>query len=414
MKKINNDILFKIAIILMPFENFYFAPSNGWATITPLIFVVYILFNFKYIIDCIKDYKKIICFFILSFFLSIINYFCVGANVGNTINAIISLGLGFVSLFSFSIYGKKNEKIDDVLKLLIISYSASLIIGIVEWITIKFNIKFIYYISEILSKRNYLQYNRVQFTYAEPSFIGMHLFGILLPIYFISKNKKILCLIIIYGLCSLIFNCSVRVILDIIIVATFCLVYYLIKNKKIKLLIILPLLLITSSFIAYNYNPRIKKIVNSGIYADGSLASRYFRINASVRGYIKNPINGIFGYGIGNSIIPLRQGYEEAKKEYKNSYMDEVTQLGDKTYNDDSVSYCIYIRFISEFGFILFVIAISYILKITIESNFKYKWLYLAVIAYIYIQFESYAFYSLWLFILVMIKTRKFKCEKNT
>ena len=41
-KKFNNDIIFLIGIFLLPFENFFFAPSFGWATVTPIIFAIYI------------------------------------------------------------------------------------------------------------------------------------------------------------------------------------------------------------------------------------------------------------------------------------------------------------------------------------------------------------------------------------
>ena len=39
-----SNVIFEIAIALLPFENFFFAPSSGWATITPIILALYILF----------------------------------------------------------------------------------------------------------------------------------------------------------------------------------------------------------------------------------------------------------------------------------------------------------------------------------------------------------------------------------
>ena len=46
-KTFNSDIIFYIAIFLLPFENFFFAPSSGWATITPIILAIYILLNLR-------------------------------------------------------------------------------------------------------------------------------------------------------------------------------------------------------------------------------------------------------------------------------------------------------------------------------------------------------------------------------
>lgn len=55
------DIIFKIGIFLLPFENFFFAPSSGWATISPLVFVIYILLIFKMAIKGIYKYRFIFC-----------------------------------------------------------------------------------------------------------------------------------------------------------------------------------------------------------------------------------------------------------------------------------------------------------------------------------------------------------------
>ena len=116
--KINNDIIFQIAIALLPFENFFFAPSAGWATVTPIILAIYLLFNFKLLIKEFVKFKKVVIFFIIGMILSAINYAFVGIHLKNLINALITLGLGFVSLFSFDIYYAKNKDIKDIVKIL--------------------------------------------------------------------------------------------------------------------------------------------------------------------------------------------------------------------------------------------------------------------------------------------------------
>lgn len=71
-KKFNNDIIFSIGIFLLPFENFFFAPSSGWATVTPIIFAIYILFNLdiRKMIEKAKDEKakkNILYFYVINF-----------------------------------------------------------------------------------------------------------------------------------------------------------------------------------------------------------------------------------------------------------------------------------------------------------------------------------------------------------
>lgn len=406
-KHFNNDIIFQIALALLPLENFFFAPSWGWATVTPIILSLYLLFNFKLLIKEFYKFRKFILFFATGMFITFVNYWYVGFEIKNTINALISVGLGFVSFFSFDIYYIKNKSINKIIKILLISYTVALFCGIVQYLAIKFNVKFIYNIFDIIFKRNYLNHNRVQYFFTEPSFIGMHLFGILLPIYLISKNRKLLYLIIAFCVSAFVFSSGVRILLDIGIVGIILLLGYLIRYKKSNYIFIIPLVAIIAITILYNNNSRIRQIVNDGIYADGSLASRYFRIQSSAYGYTHKPIHFLFGYGLGNSMLPLRDGYEEAIQTYRSSYVKEVIELGDPNYIDDSVSYCLYIRFISELGFIMLIIACAYIFKITKNSKFRCKYSYLLITLYLYLQFESYAFYSIWLFILIMLYTNK-------
>ena len=413
IEKIDSDIIFKIAVCLLPFENFFFAPSSGWATISPIILFIYILLNYKRTFECINRHKKILIFFLIGIILSFIDYIFVGCKLINIINTLIPLGLGFTVFYSFDIYYSKNKSINSLIKPIYIAYLISLIIGIIEFITISWNIDILYSLFDLIFKRNYLELNRVQYFFTEPSFIGMHLFGILLPIYFITKNKKIIYLIIAFSISAIVFSSGVRILLDICVVGFILLIYYLISKKKYKFLFSIPVVIILSLLFLYNNNYRVKQIIDNGIYADGSLATRYFRIQSSTYGYLEEPIQTVFGYGMGNSLIPLRNGYDKAIKTYKSDYLDEVVGLADKNFNDDSVSYCLYIRFISEFGLIMFIIAIMYLLKITKNSNLKYKYPYLLITLYLYLQFESYAFYSIWIFILVMYYTQKQKKIKE-
>lgn len=412
-QKINNDIIFQIAIALLPFENFFFAPSSGWATITPIIFALYLLLNFKLLLNEVKKHKNIVIFFIIGMMLSIINYFFVGIHIKNLINSLITLGLGFVSLFSFDIYYTKNKDINKIIKILLVSYTISLFFGILQYITIQFQIKALHEFFDFILKRNYVQYWRTQYFFTEPSFIGMHVFGILLPIYFISKNKKILILITTFCITAFLFAGGIKIFIDTCAVGIILFVRYLIKNKKYKYIIIIPIVIIIALTILYNTNERFQDILSKGIYGDGSLATRYFRIQSTVLGYTKKPANLLWGYGLGNSVIPLQDGYDEAILSYKSDYMDEVGGMNDPNLVDDSLSYCLYTRFITEFGLILFVIAMIYILKITKNSTFKYKYSYLLIILYLYLQFESYAFYSIWIYILVMLYTKKNENTNN-
>ena len=221
---------------------------------------------------------------------------------------------------------------------------------------------------------------------------------------------------VIFAFEAIAFNSGVRVIIDIAVVVTIYFFYLLLKHKQAKWIPLILLIFGLSFGYFYNNNIRVKKIIDAGIYADGSLASRYFRIQASVIGYTKTPAEALVGYGMGNSIKPLHLGYDEARELYTSDYLREVEALDNKAilFHDDSVAYSLYIRFISEYGLILALIGLTYLFIITKRSLLPQRWLYLIIILYIYVQFESLGFYSLWLFIVTMLFTSRTQISDQT
>ena len=409
-KWLNSELIFYLAIFFLPFENFFFAPSAGWAAITPVILALYIILNLKHVFKAILKLKSIIAFFIAAIILGSMTAFLNNVNVTDYLNSFVPLALGAVSLFSFYIFYQKKQDLSTVVNLVVISYAICLVIGLFEYIALEFdNSSFANWLSNFF-KRDYLTTNsRVQYFFTEPSFIGMHLFGILLPLYWLSRRKDLLFIIILLALSAIAFNSGVRVIVDIAVVALIYFGYILIKHKKALYIPLIALVLALGFSYVYNNNQRIQKIVNSGIYADGSLASRYFRVQSSIIGYSKTPGQALVGYGLGNSIIPIHLGYDEAYEKYESTFKREVDDLDKRstTFHDDSVAYSLYIRFISEFGLIMSIIAIIYLVKITKESVLPQRWLYFIIIMYIYVQFESLGFYAIWFFIVTMLFTKK-------
>lgn len=258
---------------------------------------------------------------------------------------------------------------------------------------------------------------RVQFTFTEPSFIGMHAYGVLLPIYLITKNKNLLYELIILVLLSLVFGSGLRILLDTMVVICIYLIDKFKNSKKVIMIFILaiPIIFISGKF-TYNYlydnNARFRNIINNGSNGDASAASRWFRIDASMNGYKNNLPHFIFGYGMGNSTLAIRDGYYDALLNYTNSFTSEVRRL-EYSY-DDNASYSMYIRLISEYGIIWTLLLLLFIGKLFINSKFKHRLLLLLVTAYLYVQFDSLGFYSLWLCILILYYTSKqFTYPKN-
>lgn len=381
------DKLILIGFFLMPFENFIFAPSYGWATITPIIFFLYIIMNFKLLYKSICRYSGAVILLLTGIGINIFNALLFSPlNPGmyflRAINAIISYGMGLVSLYAFDIYFlQKNNNIQKVEKIIIFSYYIALFFGV------------------------------VQFFFTEPSFIGMHLFGILLPVYLLGKNTKIRNLIFVFSAFSVIFGCGVKIILDIIIALAIIILYSINFRKARSVFTVIVLALILTASFSYVYHSssraseRLQKIIHEGVYADGSLASRWFRINASVEGYKTDLVHAAFGYGMGNSSLALEKGYQKAKSQYTNSFDKEVNDLEFATLNsNDNTTHCMYTRLITEYGFIIFSGMIFYWLKMYQSIKDK-KWkAFFMIMVYLYLQFDAYGFYTYWLFFIIYKK----------
>lgn len=381
------DKLILIGFFLMPFENFIFAPSYGWATITPIIFFLYIIMNFKLLYKSIYRYSGAIILLLTGIGINIFNALLFppqnpGMYFFRAVNAIISYGMGLVSLYAFDIYFlQKNNKIQKVEKIIIFSYYIALFFGV------------------------------VQFFFTEPSFIGMHLFGILLPVYLLGKNTKIRNLIFVFSAFSVIFGCGVKIILDIIIALAIIILYSINFRKARSVFTVIVLALILTASFSYVYHSssraseRLQKIIHEGVYADGSLASRWFRINASLEGYKTDLVHAAFGYGMGNSSLALEKGYQKAKSQYTNSFDKEVNDLEFATSNsNDNTTHCMYTRLITEYGFIIFSGMMFYWLKMY-QSIKDRKWkAFFMIMVYLYLQFDAYGFYTYWLFFIIYKK----------
>lgn len=411
------DKLFITACFLIPFENFFFAPSRGWAAIAPLFFFAYVIFNYKHALITMGKNIQLIGLLAGGFFITFINYFFMEAALGNLVDTMISVTLGMFFYMALDIYFiQKKRKIDTVVHVILIAYSLSIVIGLIQFVAIKISNPAMIEIIMSVEKRSYIGAGRVQFTFTEPSFIGMHMFGVLLPLYLLTKDKRIKRVIILYITLSIMMGCSVRIIVD---TAVYMMLYLFhkidIKKTKTMMRLFIMTFAGASCFLyVYNTNYRVRVIVNNGIYADGSLASRWFRINASLKGYEKNKVHTLFGYGYGNALVPLREGYSEAEAEYKSSYTREVRNLGDSKYTSDSVVYCMYIRIISELGFIVFVGIVLYFAKHRRKiSNGPFD-LYFWMVCYLYIQFDSYAFYALWILLSILKNADSIKEKKMT
>jgi hypothetical protein len=397
MKKISirysDDFLFYVGVLLIPFDNLFFAPSTGWAAISPIIFVLYLIRNYSRTYR-ILHFKSDIIIKILSLItICFFNYLIVGFEAKNVLSALMSLGCGLGFYLAMAVFYQKNgfKKNQFIVDLLFYAYTFSFIYGLLDY----FNIAGFANVARALSKRYYP--GRLQFTFTEPSFISMHLYGIIFPVLVYAKEKKmglnVTRLGILFGLfviTSVIFGSSSRFLLDTLFVTVVFLILFYRKNKLALAfsLLILPLVFIVGPTMLNEFlGTRINSIITNGIYSDPSLAARVFRINAILQGMIKDFRGTLFGYGFANTYIPFNQGYDIAILSVTTSYMVEINAIRGVV---TDTFFCLPLRFLAEFGIFGTIMLFSFFF------SKKNLWFFILFI-YLYLQFDSYAFYTMWI-----------------
>lgn len=324
--------------------------------------------------------------------------------------------IGIAIYFCFKHLICHYEKLYLARTIVIIAYSVSFVFGIIELIGIKFEVSIINEVVDFISLRSTYGEGRVQFSFTEPSFISVHLFGVLLPFYVITRDIKFLWLIILFLVVGIAGHAGVRLLVDSGLVLVVFLFYYnnFVKKPVFFLLCLIACVLIIFLGSEEFVNQRLKDILVDGIYADDSLAARFFRLNAIVNGYLDTPLRALFGYGIGQEVIPLKIGFDQALSVYLSDYMYEINYLQDVDSKVlPNVGGCFWIRIISEFGLIILFLILTKLFFIYIRLKSKLLKSTFLIVCIILVQFGSYAFYGMWIIAAYLNLTRFDKAKLN-
>lgn len=389
-----STVLFWLGLILIPFDNLPFAPSTGWATIAPFPFFIYVCVNLG-ALGRIRFRPAYGAVLLLIFALQTANLLRYGVHMGALVDALGTFVLGLFFFLALIIrYEDQKASFNEDATILYRAYLVAFIYGVI-WLCMAGGPIGEVGVFEHMEKR---YYTRLAFSFTEPSFIPMHVFGVLLLFtYFVSDRKlarKMIALGLAFVVLSILCNSSARAIVDAAVFGVLLLVRTtLVDSKRTARNAVLWALVIGACVVVIGSSTRIQSILAGGIGMDGSMASRTFRIECMVFGFLHDPIGMLFGYGPGNIIVPFQAGYDEALVLYKSDYLDEVTYLGAVTELDNM--YSMPFRLVSDFGLIISIGFLALIIwwakKRRIDPCVVIMTLWL------YVQFDSYAFYALWL-----------------
>lgn len=390
------SLIFYTGVFLIPFDNLAVAPSMGWAAVAPYIFglsafLALLLFPavFGRAVKLSGHVSAILL--ALLFIGSLTAYIAFGVDGRLVLMTALKVILGYSFLISIVVAKAVVPSWEmQAIRLLTFSYFFSLCIGLVQLSGVFLGINPLEGVFDFVFARYYP--DKVQFTFTEPSFASLHVFGVVVPFLLLgglsggsARLLRGVGLTILFV--SVLSGSSLRALFDTGLVAS---AFLLVLPARRKFYFILLMCAIGLGLIAFMPNRLAERLDNIGSaqqILDPSAAIRKFRVNAAVEGTFSSLPSALIGYGFGNSAKAMEIGFDEAYAQLPMSF-DEIDQL---KVQPDGLVYSMHGKLLAEHG-VVFYLAI---LLILLSRKHIFFWMLMLIV---YLQFDSYAFYAVWLY----------------
>lgn len=402
------DMVFYAAIAMLPIDGTRIGISLPyWTPISPWLFALYAVLNWRYLRDVFRRYLPFFLFPFVLIAVSTYGWSTIGIHPVQALTSFVSIVLGLCCLASLEIVvWKKRLSVRRMMTVLVATYWFAFVIGVIQFIALLVNPAWKnvqIYFGELLL-RPYV-WDRPQFLFAEPSYIGMHLFGVLLPTYWLTKDRRIGILVPVFAIGSSIMGAGTRIVLD-SLVALFVWLLVAVNFKSIRATMAFLSGLITlgaSGIVSLMVNPRLNSLVTHGLLSgDESMSSRIFHMLAPAWSWKHDLSHVLLGWGAGNISNAVRTGYVGARRWFDlhgGKSNSEIDKLSNPPVNTFTMS--AYVSFITEFGVLCFL---CLLLAIVVYTTIHHAWnrmtvCWLLLMAYLFVQFEAYSFYAVPLFL---------------
>lgn len=195
-----------------------------------------------------------------------------------------------------------------------------------QWLSIRLHAKPLTDYFSHLMYRQYISDNSVwgggrpQFLFAEPSYIGMHLFGILLPLMWLMRGrdriyaKRLRDLIVTYAVGAVLMQAGTRIVIDSVVALLIALVartdWHDGARRVRGMLQILGACAL--GLLGVLADSRLSAIAENGAEGDGSFFARIYQSLDPICGLLTHPWTLLTGYGAGNIINAVWAGAAKA------------------------------------------------------------------------------------------------------
>ena len=365
-----NVIWLLLGIALLPVDGTtlgLYAPF--WSPISPALFAVYCLCNWRQLHIVAVKYLPMFLLPVACIILSIPGWLRFGIHFNAAFMSFTGL-FGMLATLGALVIAFHIKRIpwNMPIRLLIAAYWCSFAVGVVQWFSIHLRFEpLVNYFSHLM----YRQYitdssvwggGRPQFLFAEPSYIGMHLFGILLPLMWLMRGrdsiyaKRLRDLIVVYAIGAMLMQAGTRIVIDSVVALLIAIIVHNTWHDRKQRLrgmaqfagaCLLGLLGVLA-------DSRLSSIAENGAQGDGSFFARIYQSLDPLCGLLAHPWTMFTGYGAGNIINAVWAGASKAEQLLNGLGMNGGAATGFAAgVNADTVwTMCAYTSVIAEYGLI--------------------------------------------------------------
>ena len=402
-----SDVLLVVALVTLPIDGTRLGIAMPyWTPIAPVFFTLYVLCNLRLFLRSMRRYLGFFLFLPLLVAVSFFGWLTVGFHGMYVFQTMFALVSGLACLASLDIaFRLKRLDWNKAVTLVVVVYWIAFVVGVLQWLDSRYGIGPVTRLFQHLMERNYVP-RRPQFLFAEPSYIGMHIFGILLPLFWLTRRKSLELLVLVFAFGSACMGVGVRILIDTVIALLLWAVIEIRWNRARNIIAAFVGIgaIGIGGTLALLRNTRVQSLLQHGLMqGDFSMLARIFRSLAPMLAGLHDPVHLVLGFGMGNIKNAMLQGYDDARNVI-------IAQGGDPSSNgeigliantDNSTYYFTmnaYVSFITEFGIIMLaaflILLLAHVTRNHAWSKTTICWLIL--LCYLYI-----AFYALWLYIWV-------------
>lgn len=448
-----SDIVFYAALLTLPIDGTtvgLYAPF--WTPISPWLLLLYVCLNWRELPSVLRHFRNAALLLPLLICLSIPGWLMFGIHTAALLTSLFAVLCAVASVFALDIALRgKRLPWSDMIRVVLVAYWFAFAVGVLQWLSIVCDWRMVQDYFVHLMYRSYISTastwgasgGRPQFLFAEPSYIGMHLFGVLLPLMWLMRlrdsiyAKRLRTLIVVFAVGAMLMGAGVRIILDSVIACLIAVIestrWREVRRRHRGAILVIATLLVGGLYLLANN--RIAGIVNHGVSGDGSFYARIWQSLGPLCGLLKHPWTLLTGYGAGNIAEATHAGAGLATNALTASGLDASNvSAWYAGINADTVwTMSAYTSFVVEFGIIGLTAVLAAVIRgllrcknamsetaprtapalDTMLSNTltmsgvllvsrKTLVCWIILVTYLYVQFEGYAFIALPMLIWVM------------